>query len=156
MEWLVLFMLILIGFVLLILEFLVFPGVNVAGILGFACVGIAIYIAYSTMGMTVGHFTLLGTALCGFGVTYYVLRSKTWKRMQLHTQIDSTVEGVDESIREGDIGMTQGRLAPIGKVRVGDSVVVEAESRSGYIDAHRPVEVVKVLRNKVIVQLKTV
>ena len=38
MEWLVLFMLILIGFVLLILEFLVFPGVNVAGILGFACV----------------------------------------------------------------------------------------------------------------------
>ena len=37
MEWLVLFMLILIGFVLLILEFLVFPGVNVAGILGFAC-----------------------------------------------------------------------------------------------------------------------
>lgn len=77
MEWLVLFMLILIGFVLLILEFLVFPGVNVAGILGFACVGIAIYIAYSTMGTTVGHFTLLGTALCGFGVTYYVLRSKT-------------------------------------------------------------------------------
>ena len=65
MEWLVLFMLILIGFVLLILEFLVFPGVNVAGILGFACVGIAIYIAYSTMGTTVGHFTLLGTALCG-------------------------------------------------------------------------------------------
>ena len=59
MEWLVLFMLILIGFVLLILEFLVFPGVNVVGILGFACVGIAIYIAYSTMGMTVGHFTLL-------------------------------------------------------------------------------------------------
>ena len=54
MEWLVLFMRILIGFVLLILEFLVFPGVNVAGILGFACVGIAIYIAYSTMGMTVG------------------------------------------------------------------------------------------------------
>ena len=53
--------------------------------------------------------------------------------MQLHTQIDSTVEGVDESIQEGDIGMTQGRLAPMGKVRVGNSVV-EAESRSGYIE----------------------
>ena len=142
MEWLVLFMLILIGFVLLILEFLVFPGVNVAGILGFACVGIAIYI------------TLLGTALCGFGVTYYVLRSKTWKRMQLHTQIDSTVEGVDESIREGDVGMTQGRLAPMGKVRVGDSVV-EAESRSGYIEENREVVVLKVYKNKIVVKLKT-
>lgn len=76
--------------------------------------GIAIYIAYSTMGTTVGHFTLLGTALCGFGVTYYVLRSKTWKRMQLHTQIDSTVEGVDESIREGDVG-DAGTLGADGK-----------------------------------------
>ena len=37
MEWLVLFMLILIGFVLLILECRVFPGGNVAGILGLAC-----------------------------------------------------------------------------------------------------------------------
>ena len=116
--------------------------------------GIAIYIAYSTMGMTVGHFTLLGTALCGFGVTYYVLRSKTWKRMQLHTQIDSTVEGVDESIQEGDIGMTQGRLAPMGKVRVGNSVV-EAESRSGYIEGNREVVVLKVYKNKIVVKLKT-
>ena len=152
MEWFVLFMLIAIGLVLLILEFLVFPGVNVAGILGFACVVGAVWLAYSTMGTTVGHFTLL--ALCGFGVPYYVLRSKTWRRMQLHTQIDSTVEGVDESIREGDIGMTQGRLAPMGKVRVGDSVV-EAESRSGYIEENREVIVLKVYKNKIVVKLKT-
>ena len=74
--------------------------------------------------------------------------------MQLHTQIDSTVEGVDESIREGDIGMTQGRLAPMGKVRVGDSVV-EAESRSGYIEGNREVVVLKVYKNKIVVKLKT-
>ena len=154
MEWFVLFMLIAIGLVLLILEFLVFPGVNVSGILGFACVVGAVWLAYSTMGTTVGHFTLLGTALCGFGVTYYVLRSKTWRRMQLHTQIDSTVEGVDESIREGDTGVTQGRLAPMGKVRVGDSVV-EAESRSGYIEENREVIVLKVYKNKIVVKLKT-
>lgn len=154
MEWLVLFMLILIGFVLLILEFLVFPGVNVAGVLGLACVGGAVYIAYSTMGTTVGHFTLLGVALSGFAVTYYALRAKTWKRMQLHTQIDSTVEGVDDSIHEGDVGVTQGRLAPMGKVRVGDCVV-EAESRSGYVDENVEVVVLKVYKNKIVVKLKT-
>lgn len=154
MEWFVLFMLIAIGFILLLLEFLVFPGVNVAGILGFACVGVAIYLAYTTMGTTVGHFTLLGTAICGFGVTYYALRSKTWRRMQLNSQIDSTVEGVDDTIKEGDIGITQGRLAPMGKVRVGDSVV-EAESRSGYVEENREVEVLKVYKNKIIVKLKT-
>lgn len=154
MEWFVLFMLIAIGFILLLLEFLVFPGVNVAGILGFACVGVAIYLAYTTMGITVGHFTLLGTAICGFGVTYYALRSKTWRRMQLNSQIDSTVEGVDDTIKEGDVGITQGRLAPMGKVRVGDSVV-EAESRSGYVEENREVEVLKVYKNKIIVKLKT-
>ena len=74
--------------------------------------------------------------------------------MQLHTQIDSTVEGVDESIREGDTGVTQGRLAPMGKVRVGDSVV-EAESRSGYIEENREVIVLKVYKNKIVVKLKT-
>lgn len=154
MEWFVLFMLIAIGFILLLLEFLVFPGVNVAGILGFVCVGVAIYLAYTTMGITVGHFTLLGTAICGFGVTYYALRSKTWRRMQLNSQIDSTVEGVDDTIKEGDVGITQGRLAPMGKVRVGDSVV-EAESRSGYVEENREVEVLKVYKNKIIVKLKT-
>lgn len=154
MEWFVLFMLIAIGFILLLLEFLVFPGVNVAGILGFACVGVAIYLAYTTMGTTVGHFTLLGTAICGFGVTYYALRSKTWRRMQLNSQINSTVEGVDDTIKEGDVGITQGRLAPMGKVRVGDSVV-EAESRSGYVEENREVEVLKVYKNKIIVKLKT-
>ena len=154
MEWFVLFMLVAIGFVLLILEFLVFPGVNVAGILGFACIAGAIWLAYSTMGTTVGHFTLLGTAVCGFGVTWYALRAKTWRRMQLNTQIDSTVEGVNETIREGDVGITQGRLAPMGKVRVGDSVV-EAESRSGFVDENRDVVVLKVYKNKIIVKLKT-
>ena len=154
MEWFVLFMLIAIGFVLLILEFLVFPGVNVAGILGIGCVAVAIYVAYSTMGTTVGHFTLLGTAICGFGVTWYALRSKTWRRMQLNSQIDSTVEGVDDSIKEGDVGVAQGRLAPMGKVRVGDHVA-EAESRSGFIDENREVIVLKVFKNKIIVKLKT-
>ena len=154
MEWFVLFMLVAIGFILLILEFLVFPGVNVAGLLGFACVAGAIWLAYSTMGTTAGHITLLGTAACGFGITYYALRAKTWRRLQLRDRIDSTVEGVDESVKEGATGMTQGRLAPMGKVRVGNCVV-EAESRSGYIEENREVIVLKVFKNKIIVKLKT-
>ncbi|WP_294142087.1 hypothetical protein [uncultured Sanguibacteroides sp.] len=154
MEWLVLIMLILIGFVLLIMEFLVFPGVNVAGIIGFLCIGVAIYMAYSNMGVWEGHFTLLGTAVGGIGITYYALRSKTWKRLQLNTQIDGTVEGIDHSIREGDTGLCLGRLAPMGKVKVGD-YVVEGQSQSGYINENSEVVVIKVLKNKIIVKLKT-
>ena len=80
---------------------------------------------------------------------------KNLERLSLDTRLEGTVEGDGDSVKAGDCGETLGRLAPMGNVKLGD-MVVEAESRSGYIDAHRPVEVVKVLKNKVIVQLKTV
>lgn len=154
MEWLLVFMLILIGAVLVLMEFLVFPGVNIAGVLGFICIVGGIYFGYSYYGAVTGHFILLGTALFGVGATWYVLRSNTWKKLSLETKIDSVVEGIDSSVRAGDRGKTIGRLAPMGNVQVGDCLV-EAESLSGYIDTGQDVEVVKVLKNKIIVKLKT-
>lgn len=155
MEGLVIVGLILLGAVLVIMEFLVFPGVNVVGILGFGCMIAGIYCGYAFYGTAAGHAILLTATLLGFGVTWYALRSKTWKRFSLHTQLDSTVEGVDASVRVGDTGVTLSRLAPMGNVQVGE-VVAEAESQSGYIDARQPVEVVKVFKNKIVVKLKTV
>lgn len=153
MEWLIILMLVLIGLVLVILEFLVFPGIQVAGILGFVCIVAGLYLGYSFYGMPAGHYILMATALgCG-GATWYALRSSTWKHLRLDTSVDATVEGVDASVRVGDTGTAMGRLAPMGNVRVGDALV-EAESVSGYIDAGTPVEVVKVLRNKIIVKSK--
>ncbi len=153
MEWLIVLMLVLIGLVLVILEFLVFPGVNVAGILGFICIVAGLCFGYSYYGMPAGHYILGATVLFCGGVTWYALRSSTWKRLRLDSAVDATVGGVEESVHAGDIGVTQGRLAPMGNVRVGDALV-EAESVSGYIDANRTVEVVKVLRNKIIVKSK--
>ena len=149
MEWLIVLMLILIGAILVVLEILVLPGINVAGILGFISIIAGVYFGYAYYGGVTGHLILAGTVVFGFGMT------KTWKRLSLDTRLEGTVEGIGDSVKAGDCGETLGRLAPMGNVKLGD-MVVEAESRSGYIDAHRPVEVVKVLRNKVIVQLKTV
>ena len=156
MEWLIVTMLIVIGLVLVLLEFLVFPGVNVAGILGFVCIIAGIYFGYTYDPLPVGHFILLGTALfCGLA-TWYALRSNTWKNLSLHAELDASVEGVDETtVHVGDTGMTVGRLAPMGNVRV-DNELMEAESLSGYIDANQEVVVVKVLKNKIIVKLKSV
>lgn len=153
MEWIIVLMLVVIGFVLLILEFLVLPGVNVAGIIGFACVCFGVYLGYKFFGTKAGHFILLATAVGGFVVTWYALRTQTWKRLSLNSSIDSTVEGVDESVKVGDCGICLGRLAPMGKVKVGDTIV-EALSQSGYIDSHAEVEVVKVNKDKIIVKLK--
>lgn len=153
MEWLIILMLVLIGGILVILEFLVFPGVNIAGVLGFICIAAAIYLGYSSYGAVAGHAILFGTIVFGAGITWYALRSSTWKRLSLDTKIDSTVEGVEDFVKAGDTGVCVGRLAPMGNVRIGEALV-EAESESGYVDANREVEVVKVLKNKVIVRLK--
>lgn len=153
MEWLIILMLILIGAVLVLMEFLVFPGVNVAGILGFICIIAGVYFGYAFYGASTGHLILLGTAVFGIGVTWYVLRTNTWKKLSLKTSLEATVEGVDSSVCVGDTGTTLGRLAPMGNVRIGEAVV-EAESQSGYIDSQREVEVVKVFKNKIIVKLK--
>lgn len=154
MEWMIVLMLILIGLVLVLLELLVFTGVNVAGVLGFGCIVAGLWLGYSFYGAPAGHF-ILGTTvlLCG-GAVRYALRSSTWKRLSLDSSVEATVEGVDASVREGDNGVTQGRLAPMGNVRVGDALV-EAESISGYIDTDQSVEVVKVLKNKIIVKSKS-
>lgn len=153
MEWLIILMLILIGAVLVLMEFLVFPGVNVAGILGFICIIAGVYFGYAFYGASTGHMILLGTAVFGIGVTWYVLRSNTWKKLSLDTKLEATVEGVDGSVCVGDSGVTLGRLAPMGNVQIGE-FIVEAESQSGYIDSRREVEVVKVFKNKIIVKLK--
>lgn len=92
--------------------------------------------------------------MVGSLLTWYSLRTRTWKRLSLDTRIDSKVEGVDPAVKAGDAGITVGRLAPMGKVKVGDSVV-EALSESGYVDTNREVEIVKVYADKIIVKLKT-
>ncbi len=152
MEWIIVLILVVIGFFLLIIEFLVLPGVNVAGIIGFACVCFGVYLGYKFFGTKAGNFILLATALGGFVVTWYALRAQTWKKLSLHSSIDSTVEGVDESVKVGDCGICLGRLSPMGKVKIGE-VVVEALSQSGYIDSRAEVEVVKVYKDKLIVKL---
>lgn len=153
MEWLIIMMLICVGGILLVMEFLIFPGINVVGVVGFCCILAGIVCGYSFYDTATGHLILLVTAVAGFLLTCYVLRSNTWKKLSLPTQLEGTVEGVDDSIQVGDLGTTLGRLAPMGNVQIRD-IVVEAESQSGYIDSRQQVEVVKIYKNKIVVKLK--
>lgn len=154
MEWVALILLLGIGFIMVVLEFLVFPGTSVVGFIGLACIGFGIYLGYKFFGTATGHVIVLGAAVAGALLTWYALRAKTWKKLSLNTQIDSKVEGVDPAVKVGDAGITVGRLAPMGRVKVG-ACVVEALSESGYIETNREVEILKVYTDKVIVKLKT-
>lgn len=153
MSILAIILLILLGIFLFIVEFLLVPGITIAGIGGAILMGVAVYFAYTAHGNTVGNYTLVATLILTVGGGAYVLRAKTWKRLMLHKDIDSKVEvGLEEDkIKVGDRGECISRMAPVGKVLI-NGIIVEGKSQRGFLDQHTPVEVIKILNTQVIVK----
>jgi membrane-bound ClpP family serine protease len=145
--------LILLGLLLLLLEFAVVPGVTIAGIGGFLMLAGSVYLAFAQYGTGAGFITLLVVLIAAPALIVYFFRSKAGKRMVLETNIDGKVETFEtDNIHPGDTGITLGRLAPMGKIKV-NGMSVEAQSTGSYIDQNKPVKILKVYPGKVIVEL---
>jgi len=154
MPWELIIILIVIGLIFLLLEILVIPGATVAGIIGGAVIVFGIYEAYHSHGAIAGHITLVSTIVATLLVLVYAIRSKTWKKAMLQTQINSKVNIIDEKkIKIGDTGITISRLAPAGKARINDSLY-EVHSLGSFIDQEMEIEVLKISYNKIIVKPK--
>ena len=143
--------LIIVGLILIFAEILIIPGVGVAGILGLLSLGGSCFYAFSQMGNAVGAIvTALNVALV-VGLTVYVLRAKTWKRLSLDTNIDSKAVADDSALEIGDKGITVSRLAPMGSARFGTESV-EVKSLEGFIDPDVEVEIVLMEEGKIYVR----
>jgi len=152
MSILAIIVLIVLGILLLLLEFAVIPGITIAGIGGFLMLGASVYIAFSQFGTVPGIITLAFVLIASPLLIYYFFKSRAGNKMVLNTRIEGKVEAFDKTkIKTGDHGKTIGRLAPTGKVRV-NGEVTEAQSTGNFIDQNIEIKVVKVLQNKVIVE----
>jgi membrane-bound ClpP family serine protease len=145
-------LLILLGLLLLLIEFAVIPGVTIAGIGGFLLLIASVYIAFSELGKTAGFITLAFVLIAAPAMIYYFFKSRTGKKMILDKNIVGKVDLIDvEKIKVGDTGKTIGRLAPTGKVKV-NGEVTEAQSTGAFIDPNTPVTIIKIVSNKLIVE----
>lgn len=136
---------------LILIEIFLLPGITLAGIGGalFAAGG-AIY-AY-TVSPTTGHITLAVSAVLFAVIFFWLLRSNSFKRVALHTDVDSKLTSSRElGIEPGDEGITLSRLAPIGKANI-KGIIVEAKSREEFIDEQTPVVVIRVEGYNVVVK----
>ena len=150
-------LLILLGIILFLIEFLLVPGITIAGIGGAILMVGGVIMAYHFHGTAAGNYTLIGTAVASFITIYFVLKTKTWNRIMLKTNIEGKVNVVDKEIptvKVGDVGEAITRLNPMGKVLV-NGEYFEGKSEDKFIDQRSKVEVTKVLSNKIIVKLKT-
>ena len=154
MSLLAIILLILLGLLLLIVEFLLVPGITIAGIAGMILLGGSVYFSYHFLGSTTGNIVLVSTALVVVITLYYALKSRTWKLFMLNTNIEGNTNTLEEnSIKPGDTGKTVTRLNPAGKAMI-NGLMVEASSTGTYINQQTEIEVIKVVGSKVIVKLK--
>jgi membrane-bound ClpP family serine protease len=152
MNWIGILILIVIGIVALILDFLVIPG-SFVSIIGGCFMLAGVITSYVLYGATVGNIVLITTIVLTVLAVVFMLRSKTWKRLVLNTKIDSKMNEFDTSkIVVGTQGVTISRLAPAGKAQFGDEYV-EVTSSLGFIDPQTPIEITHIEGNKIIVKL---
>lgn len=138
---------------LILAEIFLLPGITIAGISGalFAIGGVAY--AYA-VGATVGNVTLGSSIVVFGGIFLWLLRSNSFRRVSLKTDIESTVTSPrDLDLKPGDEGITLSRLAPIGKARF-NHITVEAKSTGEFIDENMPVTILRVDGYNVIVETK--
>ena len=146
--------LIFVGLLLFVIEFMLIPGVTIAGIGGAICLVTGIVMAFISFGTSTGMIVLGVTALVMVVTTVLMLRAKTWSKFMLKTAIDSKVDTVgseEGKVKPGDRGTTVTRLAPGGKVMV-NGEYFEAKSVDLLIDPKQEIEVIRIEDNKLIVK----
>ena len=149
----VIIILIVLGIFLFVIEFLLVPGVTIAGIGGLILTVIGVYKAFEDFGSTVGVWVLIGTILLSVFVIAMSLHARTWSRLMLKTNISGTVDKdlTEDQVKSGDRGTTITRLAPMGKILV-NNLVREAKSTEGFINEHTNIEIVSIAGTRISVK----
>jgi membrane-bound ClpP family serine protease len=154
MSLLAIILLILLGILLFVVEFLIVPGITIAGIGGAILIFTGFYLSYVQHDVMTGNLVVAGTLFAMIVTMYYSLKSRTWRRTMLNSQIEGKVNEFDNpDVKQGDFGKAVTRLAPMGKVEVNGSYY-EAKSLDILIDQDVEIEVVKVYPDKLIVKPK--
>jgi membrane-bound ClpP family serine protease len=146
--------LIFLGLLLFIIEFVLIPGVTIAGIGGAVCLITGIVFAFISFGTATGLIVLGATLAVMIVTTYFMLKAETWKKFMLKTSLDSKVDTVgagEGKVKPGDRGVTVTRLVPGGKVLV-NGEYFEAKSVDILIDPKQEIEVIRIDDNKLIVK----
>lgn len=153
MDWLGIVLIIILGLVTLLLEFLVLPG-GVVGIIGALFVGAGIVISYFEYGAVGGSITLAGTLIAVVIIMILIFRNKSWRKVMLHDNVTGKMNEIDmDKIQEGMSGIAVSRLAPAGKGKFGNEIE-EVHSAHGFIDVGQEIIISKIEGNKIIVKLK--
>jgi len=144
--------LIFLGILLVLIELLLIPGVGVAGILGLASLIGSCWYAFYAIDTKTGIIVTVIVICLIVALFVYALRAKTWKKLELNTEIKSKVSEDSEKVSVGQQGKTITRLAPMGTARFGELSCEVKSAEGNMIDAGTPVEICSIEENKIFVK----
>lgn len=152
MDFLIVIILVVFGILLMVAELFLLPGISIAGISGILCLGGSVWIAYVRLGALAGNIVLFASLFLLAIAIYIFLKMRTLDKMALSTDIDSKVDLMQGlNIKKEDTGISVSRLAPMGKVKIGNAVV-EAKTTGDFIDEDKAVKVIEIENNTIIVE----
>jgi membrane-bound ClpP family serine protease len=152
MNFLIIIFLIVLGIVLLLIEVTILPGITVAGVGSFLVLVYSVYLAFTSYGSLVGFLTLAFVLIVSPLLVYYFFKGKAGKSMVLNTVITGIANEINpEKVKVGDIGVTIGRLAPMGKIKVNDEVV-EVRSTGAFVNPGEKVRIIHIEKSMVTVE----
>jgi membrane-bound ClpP family serine protease len=152
MNFLIILFLIVLGIILLLIEFTILPGITVAGIGGFLLFAYSIYLAFTSYGNLVGFLTLAFVLIASPILVLLLFKGKSGKKMVLNAVVNGVANEIDlEKIKVGDVGVSIGRLAPMGKIKVNEEVV-EVRSTGAFVDPGEQVRIIQIEKSLITVE----
>ncbi len=148
-------LIIVMGFILLLMEIFLIPGLTIFGIMGILAVLGGIVYSYFSIGTTFAIYAFLGSAAISGILVTWVTKTKAWDKLVQHTS-ENLLDGFRSSNEDleflrGKKGYALTRLRPSGTAII-DEQRVDVVSEGIFIDKDTPLEVVKVAGNKVVVR----
>jgi membrane-bound ClpP family serine protease len=152
-EWIIVITLVLLGLALVIVEVIFIPGTTLVGVAGLVCLIVGILLSFRYFGSETGWLTLGGSTAASGVLLYTAFRTDVWRRFALKGSIDSKVNEIEvQNFFIGMEGVALSALRPMGKGEFGN-ITTEVRTNGEYVDAGKPIRVVKVSSNQIIVEI---
>jgi len=152
MNFLIILFLIVLGIILLLIEFTILPGITVAGIGGLLVFIYSIYLAFTSYGNLIGFLTLAFVLIASPVLILLLFKGKTGKKMVLNAVLTGFANEINQDkVKVGDVGITIGRLAPMGKIKVNNEVV-EVRSTGTFVDPGEQVRIIQIEKSLITVE----
>ncbi len=152
MNIIIILFLIILGIVLLMIEFTILPGITIAGLGGLLLFAYSTYLAFSSYGNTIGFLILAFILIVAPTIIVLLFKGKSGKKMVLKAVLHGVANEINhEKVNIGDIGVTIGRLAPMGKIKVNNEVV-EVRSTGTFVNPGEKVRIIQIEKSQITVE----